>query len=244
MLREENVLMVRYLIKFTKESSIKFIGHLDLMRTIQRMIRRSELPVKYSNGFNPHINMSIAQPLPVGVYSCGEYMDISFENEVSEDEIKSRLNENSPAGIKVLGVRKISDDPNKKVFKSMAEIRAARYIIKIKYNDISNINKDMKNILEMPEWRAIKKTKRGEKESDLKKFVKNIEYKVSGNTLVIDTTISCGSIENLSCSLLAQFIQKNTRNVNFDAFVDIMRKELYGIYKGKMMPLLEIVELY
>lgn len=67
---------VRYLIKFTKEADIKFVAHLDLMRTIQRIIRRSGLPIEYSKGFNPHMTLSIAQPLSVGVYSEGEYMDI------------------------------------------------------------------------------------------------------------------------------------------------------------------------
>ncbi|MDZ5035507.1 TIGR03936 family radical SAM-associated protein, partial [Clostridium perfringens] len=67
---------MRYVIKFTKESSVKFISHLDLMRTIQRVIRRADLPMEYSKGFNPHMALSIAQPLSVGVYSDAEYMDI------------------------------------------------------------------------------------------------------------------------------------------------------------------------
>ena len=67
---------VRYVIKFTKGENIKFIGHLDLMRTIQRIIKRSGLPVEYSKGFNPHMALSIAQPLSVGVYSDGEYLDL------------------------------------------------------------------------------------------------------------------------------------------------------------------------
>ena len=51
---------MRYLIKFTKEANIKFISHLDLMRTIQRIVRRAELPVEYSKGFNPHMSLSLA----------------------------------------------------------------------------------------------------------------------------------------------------------------------------------------
>ena len=71
--------MVRYLIKFTKESEIKFISHLDLMRTIRRIIVRSHLPIKFSKGFNPHMALSLAQPLSVGVCSEGEYMDMILE---------------------------------------------------------------------------------------------------------------------------------------------------------------------
>ncbi|MGL5085822.1 MAG: TIGR03936 family radical SAM-associated protein, partial [Clostridium sp.] len=67
---------MRYVIKYTKGAGIKFISHLDLMRTIQRIIRRTDIPMKYSKGFNPHMALSIAQPLSVGVYSDGEYMDI------------------------------------------------------------------------------------------------------------------------------------------------------------------------
>ena len=70
-LKRGRVLKMRYLIKFTKEDSIKYVSHLELMRTIQRIIRRAELPVQYSQGFNPHIILSIAQPLSVGVYSKG-----------------------------------------------------------------------------------------------------------------------------------------------------------------------------
>lgn len=234
--------MVRYLIKFSKESSVKFIGHLDVMRTIQRMIRRTGLPVQYSRGFNPHINMSIAQPLSVGVYSCGEYMDICFESEVEESEIKCRLNENAPVGVKVLEVKRIRDNPDKKIFKSMAEVYAARYIIKIKYLNSPNVEADMNGLMEKDIWKAVKKTKRGENETDIKKFVKEMHYKVGDNILTLDTVISCGSRDNLSAGLLVDYIQKNTREADKDAFVDIMRKEMYGMHNKKLIPLISEVE--
>ena len=88
---------MRYLIKFTKEPNIKFISHLDVLRTIQRNIRRADLPIEYSQGFNPHMATSIAQPLSVGVYSSGEYMDMVLTREMNEEEIIKRLNETAPA---------------------------------------------------------------------------------------------------------------------------------------------------
>ena len=78
---------VRYVIKFTKGENIKFIGHLDLMRTIQRIIKRSGLPVEYSKGFNPHMSLSIAQPLSVGVYSDGEYLDLVLTESLGVGEV-------------------------------------------------------------------------------------------------------------------------------------------------------------
>ena len=84
---------MRYLIKFSKGEGIKFISHLDLMRTIQRIIRRSGVPIEYSKGFNPHMALSLAQPLSVGVYSDGEYMDIVLTEEMKVADLLARLNE-------------------------------------------------------------------------------------------------------------------------------------------------------
>lgn len=211
------------------------------MRTIQRMIRRSKLKVEYSKGFNPHINMSIAQPLAVGIYSCGEYMDLNFEEETDEDEIKEKLNKNAPMGIRIFEVEKIKDAENKKIFKSMAEVYAAKYIIKIKYLNSQAISQSMNDLMNEECWNTIKKTKRGEAEVDIKKLVKMIKYKIDGNVLVIDTIISCGSRENLSAELLSRYIQENTENTDKDAFIDIRREEMYGNLKNKLVPLYKYV---
>ena len=62
-------------IKFTKEGPMKFVGHLDTMRYFQKAIRRAELPIAFSGGYSPHMIMSFAAPLGVGVTSTGEYFD-------------------------------------------------------------------------------------------------------------------------------------------------------------------------
>ena len=59
-------------IKFAKEGMMKFIGHLDIMRYFQKAIRRAELPIAYSEGFSPHMILSFAAPLGVGITSLGE----------------------------------------------------------------------------------------------------------------------------------------------------------------------------
>ena len=68
-------------IKFAKYGVVRFIGHLDVMRYFQKVIRRSRLPVSYSQGFSPHQLMSFALPLSVGVTSDGEYMEVEFDDE-------------------------------------------------------------------------------------------------------------------------------------------------------------------
>ena len=72
-MKEAYVMKVR--IKFTKEGPMKFVGHLDTMRYFQKAIRRAELPIAFSGGYSPHMIMSFAAPLAVGVTSTGEYLE-------------------------------------------------------------------------------------------------------------------------------------------------------------------------
>lgn len=234
---------MRYLIKFSKEDSIKFVAHLDLMRTIQRMMKRSGLPVQYSKGFNPHINMSLAQPLAVGVYSSGDYLDVAFDEELDESTIVGKLNSSAPMGIKVFEVVKIKEEQNKKVFKSMAAIDAAKYTIKIKYNSVEFLNQDMEKLLNTQEWETIKKSKSGESKVNIRSMIKELKYELADNILIIHTTVSCGSKENLSPELLAKFIQENTREAKVDAFVDIKREEMYALVKRKLVPLYKYAKM-
>ena len=63
-------------IKFRKWGVMKFIGHLDMMRYFQKVMRRADVDIRYSEGFSPHQIMSFAAPLGVGITSDGEYLDI------------------------------------------------------------------------------------------------------------------------------------------------------------------------
>jgi len=69
----------KLLIKYTKEDRLKFISHLELIRVIERALRRGNIPLKFSEGFNPHPKISFAAPLSVGVSSQGEYMTVEVE---------------------------------------------------------------------------------------------------------------------------------------------------------------------
>ncbi|WP_346887174.1 TIGR03936 family radical SAM-associated protein [Clostridium sp. UBA1056] len=222
--------MVRYLIKYSKESDIKFLSHLDLMRTIQRVIRRAKLPIEYSKGFNPHMSISIAQPLSVGVYSTGEYLDTVFTEEVEEKEILKALNENTVAGIKFLSATKVARKEGQKNQQAMATIDAAKYVIKLKLKNADEV--DMDSVMDLSQWTILKKSKSGEKETDIKPLIKDIKYSMKDDILTIETLLSCGSRENLSPSLLSEFIKTHVNGIKEDAFVDIKRVEMYA-FKGK-----------
>ena len=91
-------------VRFEKTGMLKFIGHLDILRTFQRAFRRAEVPLQYSLGFNPHPLLSFANPLGLGMTSEDEYADITLDREMSNEEILTRMNEQLPAGLKVLEV--------------------------------------------------------------------------------------------------------------------------------------------
>lgn len=91
-------------ITFSKTGMGKYISHLDLLRCFTRAIRRSGLPVVYSQGFNPHQKMTFSLPLPVGVTGERETVDIRFEDFVSDSEIMEKLNQNLPMDFQVQAV--------------------------------------------------------------------------------------------------------------------------------------------
>lgn len=233
---------VRYVIKFTKEASVKFISHLDLMRTIQRVIRRSDLPMEYSKGFNPHMALSIAQPLSVGVYSDSEYMDIVLVEELEEKEIIDRLNAKTAAGIKFLtAIKVINKEGEKKLPQTMALVDAARFTIKMLCSDSNKVESKMNELINKPEWNTIKKSKKGEKEVNLKTMIKEMKHWINNDELILNVVISSGSREHLSPDLLAEYIKSNISEIIEDAFVDIKREEMYVLKNNNYMPIYKCI---
>lgn len=243
-MQKGSVLKVRYSIKFSKESDIKFVSHLDLAKTIQRIVKRSGLPIKYSKGFNPHMAISIGQPLSVGMYSIGEYLDIEFTEKLEEEFIKDTLNANLPSGIKIHEAVFIEERENvKNPPQAMAIVEEAEYEIKIKYSNNTNLKKEMEALLAEEEWHIVKKSKSGEKEVDIKPMVKDFHYSILEDVLLIGITISCGSKENLSAQLLAEYVIKHTTHVNMEAFIDIKRIDMYAYKNNERYPLYKLYQL-
>lgn len=108
-------------IKFAKTGVMKFVGHLDVMRYFQKAIRRAELPIAYSEGFSPHMLLSFASPLGVGISSTGEYFDMVLAEDMKTDEIVKRLNATMVEGMEVLSARHV---PDGKASKAMSRSRS------------------------------------------------------------------------------------------------------------------------
>ena len=89
---------------FSKQGRIKYVSHLDIMRCMTRAVRRADIPLWYTEGFNPHPYLNFLQPMPLGVEGLNEPLDIRIEGEISDEEIMENLNNVLPVGIKVTKV--------------------------------------------------------------------------------------------------------------------------------------------
>jgi len=99
--------MDKYRICYCKFGPARYISHLDLGRALGRSLRRAGLPVAYSQGFHPLPKMAFGPPLPVGVESEAEYVDVAFTRELPEAEIAKHLNPSLPPGLQVTGVERL-----------------------------------------------------------------------------------------------------------------------------------------
>jgi radical SAM-linked protein len=94
----------RYRITFTRDKTIRFVGHLDLAKTWERILRRADLPVAYSQGFHPLPKITFASALPVGCTSEAELMDIILAAPCEPASVMARLSPALPAGIAITSV--------------------------------------------------------------------------------------------------------------------------------------------
>jgi len=115
----------RWRIRYAKGRAVRFLSHLDLVRLFARAVTVSDLPVAYSQGFNPHPKFSFGPPLPVGSTGEAEFLDIEFVRPIGEKEIEAKLADALPGGLEVLGLT-----PLRSKEKVAAGIAAAEYVVR------------------------------------------------------------------------------------------------------------------
>lgn len=97
----------RYRITFHKTEAMRFIGHLDLYRALERTVRRAGLPLAYRRGFSPHPRLQLASALPLGVTSRAELADLWLEQVTDEEEVFARLEGAAPPGLRFMEARRV-----------------------------------------------------------------------------------------------------------------------------------------
>jgi len=163
--------MQRLRIRFSREQSVKFISHLDIMRLWQRALRRAGMPLAYSEGFKPHPRISLAAPLAVGVTSETELMDITLAKPVSPQYFTAAVSKQLPLGIKVLQVFPIA--PTMPSLQS--QVRYAEYKVELEtekgQNEVELVLASLLSLEHLP-WQHQRDT--GTKNDDLRVLIDDL----------------------------------------------------------------------
>ena len=185
-------------IRFSKTGQAKYISHLDINRAFSRAISRAKINLWYTEGFNPHPYMSFSLPLSLGVESLCENVDLRILDDISNEEIKLRLNDALPVGIRVVDVY---DN-----FMDSHDIMYSDYVFKLEFEDNEDAFEKIKAVLDSDEIIALKKGKKGKrrilKETNIKEFVIKHNLSIRDNQIILNVRLLAGSEKNLNPSLL------------------------------------------
>lgn len=209
-------------VRFEKTGQAKYISHLDLMRCMSRAMKRAEIPMWYTEGFNPHPYMTFALPLSLGTESLCEAMDIKIDCDIQNDEIKERLSNAMPTGINVYSVDDATMDAS--------EIAFAQYEIELELlkDEIKNFFFSTQALLSSEELIVEKLGKKGKKkvlkQVDLIEHIKSYDVTEIEDGVKIAVVLSAGNSVNINPSLLVEAL---SREINTNPqMTNIIRKNL------------------
>lgn len=221
---------MRIIAVFEKSRRIRHIGHLDIQRAVQRGLRRSGLPVAYSQGFNPHILITFASALSTGACGTREIMDVKMAEPVTEDAFVSSLNHAMPPELQISEARAV-DDRHPAV---MASLKAASYDLLIRdARQAACIAAAIPDMMSRESIPAIRKTKTGMKECDIKPLI----YSVDAREQHIFTTVALTEKEACKPDMLISALREQA-NMTDEIRVLITRTALLGEDEnGNLRPL-------
>lgn len=198
-----------------------FVGHLDMVRYFQKAMRRANVDIAYSGGFNPHQVMSFAAPLGVGIYSNGEYLDFEANSVTSADDIVNALQQQMVEGVSIVNAKMLPEGTTN----AMASVAAAGYTVRFRTGAEPDFDyqKEILSFYQKEEINVIKKTKKSEKELDLKPFIFELKPVEDGIYMLVDASSSGNIKPNL---IMQAFYKENGKELGeFD--IIITREDTY-----------------
>ncbi len=155
-------------IAYSKGEELRFIGHLDLVRTFDRAFRIAGIPVAYSQGYHPHPKIAFGPPLPLGIAGLREYIDVKFSRAYNGN-ISLALNRALPEGIRVLETKAVFD----RIESLSSSVSLADYELTL---DIPDIERKIEEFLRLPEVKVLRR--KGEKKShvDVKSSIEGVLF--------------------------------------------------------------------
>ena len=202
--------MIKIRIQFSKSGPLRFIGHLDFLKVFQQTVSRAKLPIAYSQGFHPHMLLSFALPLPLGMTSLCDYADLTLESDLPEDAVISQINTHAPSGLSITNAYKFNGPG------AAAIVTAADYLLETDGISCAIIQ----NLLNHKRLNVSKKTKSGIKDADIRPDIYNIWQNTDNRNAIMK--LAAGSARFLNPLIVAGLLLGH--DVDPSA---IVRSELY-----------------
>ncbi len=212
-------------LEFAKTGAARYISHLDLQRAFSRAIRRSGLPVKLSEGFNPHYVVSFASALALGMESACECVEMALAKDVRAEEFLLRMAKALPPGLEARRAVVLADSAPK----LMAALRTAEYTVNVD-GDLDAIAQAVKDVLAETQVMAEKTAKGVTKTIDIRGMIEDIDWR-DGNLALRLTAAPEGSLRP---ELVMDVLQQRAGEFEYR----IARTRLFTYDRGEAVDLL------
>ncbi len=222
---------MKILCKFTKLGYLKFISHLDLVDLFQRTLFQNKVDVKFSEGFNPHPRMSIAYPLPLGIESNSEYMEIYLNSKIDLKDFLIKMNERLPQGIKIVEAKYDDDESISNKVKSVVYAFKLLNTFYDKNKDI-DLAKELNKINDMDIVEIERKRKKGKRRIFVKENAKDYLNRLELKDEAIYAYIKMSEQGSLKPALVFDILNNYTDIVMDELDIDLERIGLYQDEEG------------
>ena len=206
-------------LRFCKTGAMQYISHLDLQRSFTRILARADLPVWFTQGFNPHPKITFGLPLPVGCESVCELVDIRIVRDMPCEEILRRMHNATASNLDFTACY----EPKTK----LADIAAAGYEVRIDTcgcrMGAAGFASEAVKILTAPSLRVMKHSKSGDKETDIIPLIKKVRTETDSSVCVLRLLLAAGQTDNLNPGLVLSVLQEKTGWPADDTAYSVMR---------------------
>jgi len=208
--------------KFKKVGSLQYISHLDLVRTMHKIVVRSSLPLKYTEGFNPKPKMVFAAPLSIGMESVAEFMDLNLSERVSESEALGLMNANMTDEMQV----EEAYYPDTK----FTDLKWLSYTVSIRTGGASEeLCEAINRALACDGIEVEKKTKSGVKTVNIRPLIKSADAFFDGDEIKIICLLSADPSEYLNPEHVIKYLKASVGILSDP----IITNEYYSILREK-----------
>lgn len=208
---------------YRKSEDLSYLSHLDIQRTLQHAFRRADIPLAYSEGFNPHPQFSFAAAVPTGTASECEWFEVRLTETVDPDDFVKRIADALTSGLSVIDAKEVPENAGKLT----TFVRAAKYSVRLCIPCDAETVKTALNEILSGEIVVTKKTKGGDKPSDIRPMI--ISAEVIGVTETGDILMNLvGKLQTdggLRVSHLTDVLLKKLKFAGAPVYID--RTDMY-----------------